>query len=232
MPDPARLRGRNGTEIRRPGTGVHGPEGRHADHRDRDRPRLHRLLHQRAHRRPAAAAAVVRGHKVSPRVNAMVVPGSAAVKMQAEKEGLAQRVSRRRFRVARSGLQHVPGHEPRQVGGWANAVPRPATATSKAGKAKAAARTSSRPPWPPPPPSPDISWTSASGTTNDEVRNTLRRNPKHEIPKSERNPIEIPKHEGNPKHEEKVEPGSLFGLRSFGLRVSFELGYFVHSMPH
>ncbi|MFN8533138.1 MAG: 3-isopropylmalate dehydratase large subunit [Dehalococcoidia bacterium] len=35
-----------------------------------------------------AAAAVVRGKQVSPTVNAMVVPGSAAVKVQAEAEGL------------------------------------------------------------------------------------------------------------------------------------------------
>jgi 3-isopropylmalate/(R)-2-methylmalate dehydratase large subunit len=34
------------------------------------------------------AAAVVRGHQVSPRVQAMVVPGSARVKSQAEQEGL------------------------------------------------------------------------------------------------------------------------------------------------
>jgi 3-isopropylmalate/(R)-2-methylmalate dehydratase large subunit len=35
-----------------------------------------------------AAAAVARGHKVSPRVRALVVPGSGLVKAQAEKEGL------------------------------------------------------------------------------------------------------------------------------------------------
>jgi 3-isopropylmalate/(R)-2-methylmalate dehydratase large subunit len=35
-----------------------------------------------------AAAAVARGHKVSPNVQAMVVPGSGRVKIQAEKEGL------------------------------------------------------------------------------------------------------------------------------------------------
>jgi 3-isopropylmalate/(R)-2-methylmalate dehydratase large subunit len=35
-----------------------------------------------------AAAAVVRGHKVSSHVSAMVVPGSAAIKVQAENEGL------------------------------------------------------------------------------------------------------------------------------------------------
>ena len=32
---------------------VHGPEGRHADRGDPARPRLHRLLHQQPHRRPA-----------------------------------------------------------------------------------------------------------------------------------------------------------------------------------
>ncbi len=35
-----------------------------------------------------AAAAVVKGHRVSPSVDAMVVPGSGQVKLQAEKEGL------------------------------------------------------------------------------------------------------------------------------------------------
>ena len=35
-----------------------------------------------------AAADIVRGHKVHPRVNAMVVPGSGLVKAQAEAEGL------------------------------------------------------------------------------------------------------------------------------------------------
>jgi 3-isopropylmalate/(R)-2-methylmalate dehydratase large subunit len=35
-----------------------------------------------------AAAAVVKGHRVSSRVNAMVVPGSSQVKVQAEQEGL------------------------------------------------------------------------------------------------------------------------------------------------
>ncbi len=37
-----------------------------------------------------AAAAVVRGHRISPRVSAMVVPGSGLVKRQAEAEGLHQ----------------------------------------------------------------------------------------------------------------------------------------------
>ncbi|GIW08035.1 MAG: 3-isopropylmalate dehydratase large subunit [Dehalococcoidia bacterium] len=37
-----------------------------------------------------AAAAIVRGHKVNPKVRAMVVPGSTGVKLQAEAEGLDQ----------------------------------------------------------------------------------------------------------------------------------------------
>ncbi|MSQ31689.1 MAG: 3-isopropylmalate dehydratase large subunit [Dehalococcoidia bacterium] len=35
-----------------------------------------------------AAASVIKGHKVNPKVKAMVVPGSVAIKIQAEKEGL------------------------------------------------------------------------------------------------------------------------------------------------
>ena len=36
------------------------------------------------------AAEIIKGYKVSPKVNAMVVPGSTLVKWQAEKEGLDQ----------------------------------------------------------------------------------------------------------------------------------------------
>jgi len=38
--------------------------------------------------RALAAASVVKGHRVAPRVHAMVVPGSGQVKRQAEEEGL------------------------------------------------------------------------------------------------------------------------------------------------
>ena len=37
-----------------------------------------------------AVAAIVRGHKVAPGVRAMVVPGSGAVRRQAEQEGIAE----------------------------------------------------------------------------------------------------------------------------------------------
>ena len=55
-----------------------------------------------------AAAAVVEGRHVHPSVRAMVVPGSARVKLQAEAEGLDQVFARRRLRVAARGLLDVP----------------------------------------------------------------------------------------------------------------------------
>jgi 3-isopropylmalate/(R)-2-methylmalate dehydratase large subunit len=107
-----------------------------------------------------AAAAVV-GHRVAAR-QAMVVPGSGW-----SRSGRAGRAGPR--------LQGEAGFEWREAGcsmclamnpdklAPASAVPRPATAISKAARAKAAARTWSRPPWPPPPPSKADLSTSASG---------------------------------------------------------------------
>ena len=48
-----RRRARAALGDRRALAGLHGPRGRHADHRAQARPRVHRLLHERAHRRPA-----------------------------------------------------------------------------------------------------------------------------------------------------------------------------------
>ena len=59
-----------------------------------------------------AAAEVVQGKKVNSSVYAMVVPGSALVKMQAEKERVGPYLYGRRFRLASSRMFHVPGHEP------------------------------------------------------------------------------------------------------------------------
>ena len=86
----------------------------------------------------------------------MVVPGSYAVKPQAEAGGPRQDLPRRRLRLARAGLLDVPRHEPRQAGAAASAARRPRTATSRAARAAAAAPTSSPPPSPPPPPSPAL----------------------------------------------------------------------------
>ena len=79
----------------------------------------------------------------------MVVPGSHAVKAQAEAEGLP-RSSGPPGRLAGAGLQHVPGDEPGQLAP-ASGPPAPATATSRAARGVAAAPTWSPPPSPPPP---------------------------------------------------------------------------------
>ena len=60
-----------------------------------------------------AAARVAKGHHVSAKVRAMVVPGSQAVKRAAEQEGLASDFSGRGLRVARVGLLDVFGNESR-----------------------------------------------------------------------------------------------------------------------
>ena len=62
-----------------------------------------------------AAAAVLDGRHVTAK-RVMVVPGSHAVKAQAEAEGLHRDLHRRRRRLARARLLDVPGHEPRQAG--------------------------------------------------------------------------------------------------------------------
>ena len=82
---------------------IYGAQGRREDHRHRNRPRLHRLLHQRANRGFARRRRDRRAIKVSERVNAMVVPGSGLVKAQAEAEGL-------------DGIFHAAGFEWREPG--------------------------------------------------------------------------------------------------------------------
>ena len=59
------------------------------------------------------AAEIAKGRRVSDSVYAMVVPGSAAIKKQAEDEGSGRHLHGRRVRLARRGLLHVPGHESR-----------------------------------------------------------------------------------------------------------------------
>ena len=60
-----------------------------------------------------AAARVAKGYRVNPKVRAMVVPGSQAVKQAAEQEGLQTDFPGSRLRVARVGMLDVPGHESR-----------------------------------------------------------------------------------------------------------------------
>ena len=63
-----------------------------------------------------AAAAVVQGRRVNPEVYAMVVPGSALVKQQAEAEGLDAIFKDAGFDWAGGRLLDVPGDEPGHLG--------------------------------------------------------------------------------------------------------------------
>ena len=65
-----------------------------------------------------SAATVAKGRKVHPKVHAMVVPGSTAVKAEAEAEGLDRVFKDAGFRLARGRLLHVPGNEPGRVVAW------------------------------------------------------------------------------------------------------------------
>ena len=56
-----------------------------------------------------------RAARVADGVRTLVVPGSYAVKAQAEAEGLDEVLRRAGLRLARPGLLDVPGHEPRQA---------------------------------------------------------------------------------------------------------------------
>ena len=108
-------------------------------------------------------------------VKALVVPGSATVRRQAEAEGLDRGVPRRRFRVAPRGLLDVPRHEPGHPRARASGAPRRRTGTSRAGRAAAGARTSSARRWPPRRRSTATSSTSASSTASRYRREAVPR---------------------------------------------------------
>src|SRR5438094_7735631 len=59
-----------------------------------------------------AAARVARGHRVSPKVRAMVVPGSQAVKQAAEQEGLDRIFQQAGFEWRESGCSMCLGMTP------------------------------------------------------------------------------------------------------------------------
>ena len=87
-----------------------------ADRGHDDRRRLHRLVHQRAHLGSARGGAR-RAQRAAwrPACGRCVVPGSQAVRAQAEAEGLPRDLPRRGLRVARGRLLDVPRDEPRQA---------------------------------------------------------------------------------------------------------------------
>ena len=82
-----------------------------------------------------AAAQVAQGYK-SPRVKAMVVPGSQAVKRLAEAEKLDEIFRSAGFEWRESGCSMCLGMNPDTLQPGSDALPR-ATGISKAGKARA-----------------------------------------------------------------------------------------------
>ena len=101
-----------------------------------------------------AAAGVLKGRKVSPKVRALIVPGSEVVKNHAEAEGLDRIFLAAGAEWREAGLLHVPGHERRYARSPGRPACPPATAISKAARAPAAAPCWPAPSPPPPPPSP------------------------------------------------------------------------------
>ena len=88
------------------------PRGRHADPGDQARPRVHRLLHELADRRPAGRR---RGGQGPPRgVDGRRDgrPRLAAGRRPGRARGPRRGLPRRRLRLAHGGLLDVPGHEP------------------------------------------------------------------------------------------------------------------------
>ncbi len=95
-----------------------GLSGGEADLRFETRPRVHRLVYQRPHRRPAGRrrcgqrpqSGQPRGRDGRPRQRTREAASG--------KRGPRPHLQRGRLRVARGRLQHVPGDEPRQARAW------------------------------------------------------------------------------------------------------------------
>ena len=144
--------------------GYMGLEGRREDHRHQARPRVHRLMHQCAHRGFARGRARRRrqdGERQRLRHDrARLRPGEGAGGSRRARQDFQGR----RLRLARAGLLDVPRHESRTSSSRASAAPPPRTATSKAARATRAAPTWCRPPWRRRRRSPAISSTCGSGS--------------------------------------------------------------------
>ena len=127
-----------------------GLEARHADGAGQGRHRVHRLLHQRPDRGPARRRQAGRGQARladrarhgRPRLRPGEAPGRG--------RGPGRDLHRRRLRMARARLLDVPRHEPRPAQARRALRLAPATATSRAGRARAAGRIWSARPWRPP----------------------------------------------------------------------------------
>ena len=94
---------------------LYGPQGRGEDDGDRDRPRLHRLLHQWPHRGSARRRrdrARPQGQRARQRDGGA---GIGSGQSAGRGRGSRQDFPRRRLRVARAWLLDVPGDESRQA---------------------------------------------------------------------------------------------------------------------
>ncbi len=94
---------------------IHGPQGRREDHRHRDRPRVHRLLHQRPHRglarRRQGGGGQDRPRRRQCDDRAGLRPGEGAGRGRRPRQDLREG----RLRVARARLLDVPRDEPGQA---------------------------------------------------------------------------------------------------------------------
>ncbi len=120
--------------------GIYGPEARHADGRGQGRHRVHRLLHQRPDRGPAGRGQAGRGQASLAHRARDDRPGLRPGEASGRGGGPGRDLHRRRLRVARARLLDVPGHEPRPAQARRALRLAPATATSRAGRARAAGR--------------------------------------------------------------------------------------------
>ena len=155
---------------------VHGPRGRHADRRDQARPRVHRLVHELADRRPARRRRGRQGPQGPRRRRdgrARLAAGEGAGRGGGPRRGLP----RRRLRLALGRLLDVPGHEPRhRCAGRALRLDLEPQLRGPPGQA-AAARTWSPRRWPRPRRSRAASSTSGSGLAMEPVHQVAGRSP-------------------------------------------------------
>ena len=108
-----RLGARPAVRRRRARAEVHGPRGRDADAGHPPRPRLHRLVHELAHRRPARRRRARRGPQGRLQRQRHGRPGLPARGRPGRGGGARRRLPRRRLRLALGRLLDVPGDEPR-----------------------------------------------------------------------------------------------------------------------
>ncbi len=116
VPDPDAMADAGDREAAQRALAYMGLEGRDAAAGDQRRHRLPGQLHQLAHRglpgRRRGARGTDRARRVARPGRARLAPGEGTGRGRGARQGLRGR----RLRVARAGLFHVPGHEPRQAG--------------------------------------------------------------------------------------------------------------------